>query len=415
MKGTFKFHPVGHGQFYTGKIQSKETGREINFIYDIGTKGKRSIIDDEVKRYCDNIEKVDFVILSHLDIDHVKGLYTLLNSGIRIESVIMPYLLPKHIKLLKRKAIYESIDQFEDDSTALLEDYPLFEFIFTFYMDPYAYIADEFHNLECKTLIYSTGNISEFETLNGKSFYLENLYKTDHLLLNSFINSDYMVKAARNNVYYIHPRKSTKIAYRGWVFDLKQPGFDLKHKEAIDKIHEEILAGLLSSNDNEKKESIKKAKHYIDNSDCITLEHYPLDLNTEIDHTLLTGDFDEDKIYDMKKGLLSYEKKYYLIQMPHHGSKLPKEITAVAKSEYAVVCHNIGDNNHPHPSTETIFAKSSNKPIQHVTLDNDSYFEYEYDDTVASNGNSMHFRATHEQQKTSTITSTTIQQDVKGN
>ena len=180
----------------------------------------------------------------------------------------------------------------------------------------------------------------------------------------------------------MHPdnTKKTTITYKDWVFDIKQPGFNLKHKIEIEKITSDLNDTFSNYHDEEKRNNTtKKAKKYIKNNDCITLKHYPYGSKHRKEHTLLTGDFCGESMYTNTSGLLANGMEYYVVQIPHHGSEIQPNITIDAKTEYSVACYSSEDKKHPNASTIKAYEKISSKPIVHVTEQGETIFNYEYD------------------------------------
>ena len=376
MKGYFTFHPVGHGQFYTGRIINNKINEEINFIYDIGTLKTESIIKKEVTNYCKETKKVDFVILSHLHIDHINGIYCLLNSGIKVDSIIVPFLNPTQLLFIFEEAL-STINSRLIRSKSGKEYQQYYDFLFSFYTNPYASIKKI--NETCKVIVYSSRDISTIETLDGEAYDLKEVKETDDILLTSFQKSNYIVKKGYDNTYSVCPQNTSKINYKGWMFDLKQPGADQSIGEEMKKIGLEILGAMLENKKETANLKIKESKEFRDNKNCITLEHYPSSQDLSNSHTLLMGDCDINKIYTPKDGQLSSGNKYYVIQIPHHGSKVDANLNIDSKSEYSVVCHYKGDKKHPNKDTMKAYEKITTNPIQHVTQDSDSYFQYCYE------------------------------------
>ena len=375
MKGYFTFHPVGHGQFYTGRIINDNTNEEINFIYDIGTLKTESIINKEVTKYCKKTKKVDFVILSHLHKDHINGIYCLLNSGIKVDSIIMPFLNPSQLLFIFEEAL-STINSRLIRSKSGKEYQQYYDFLFSFYCNPYASIKKI--NNTCKVIVYSSRDISRIETLDGEAYDLGVTNDPEDVLLKSFQNSNYIVKNSSGGVYSVCPKNTSVINYKGWMFDLKQPGANQSIGEEMKKIGLEILDALL---DNEKETvnlKIKESKKFRDNKNCITLEHYPLFQDSSNSHTLLMGDCDIDEIYTPPNGQLSSGKEYYVIQIPHHGSRVDANLIIDSKSEYSVVCHNKTDDKHPNKHTMEAYGKITTNPIKQVTEEKNSYFQYCY-------------------------------------
>ena len=381
MNGSFSFRPVGHGLFYTGNIKYKDTGDVFNFIYDIGTLNSETIIEKEVDKYCEKVKKIDFVILSHLDKDHVIGLFHLLDAKIEIDAIIMPYLNPTRLMFLFEESVL-NIDGRKIKPNCKDKCRQYFEFLYKFYSDPYLYIKNKKNN--CKIILYSSAEISEIETINGEQYNLEEINNIGDELLKSFQSSQYVIKKGGRNLFTVHPKTKTVISYKGWAFDIKQPGFNSLVKTRMDHIKQNLLDVLLSNVDKKEKETIlKEAKKYtnINNKDCITLEHYPLNSVSGKDHTLLTGDYDDKEIYTKPTGLLSLGNEYYVIQIPHHGSKIKdSNLTINSVTEYSVVCHRKDDPKHPNNQTKITYEQISKNPIQHVTQNKNSYFEYDATD-----------------------------------
>ncbi len=90
----FIFHNVGHGLFYSGKLRF---GSDVfNFIYDCGSRND-SLIRNAVNSYIYNSleePRIDLIILSHIDMDHVNGLKYFFSNKIQINTVILPYFTP---------------------------------------------------------------------------------------------------------------------------------------------------------------------------------------------------------------------------------------------------------------------------------------------------------------------------------
>lgn len=235
MKGYFTFHPVGRGKFYTGRIIGNYTKEEINFIYDIATKNTPANFNNEVTKYCKKTKKVDFVILSHLHQDHISGIYCLLNSGIKVDSIIMPYLNPTQLLFIFEEAL-STINSRLIRSKSGKEYKQYYDFLFSFYTNPYTSIAKINNN--CKVIVYSSTDISTIETLDGEAYNLKEVKDTKDILLTSFQTSNYIVKKEFDNTYSVCSKNSSPIVYKGWMFDLKQP------ETLMNRIHQIKRGGL---------------------------------------------------------------------------------------------------------------------------------------------------------------------------
>jgi hypothetical protein len=85
-------HAVGHGGFHTSSLR---VGRAVfRYVYDCGAKKPallRRTIHDYAESIADVSRRIDLVVLSHLDDDHVSGVDDLLGTC-TVETVVLPYL-----------------------------------------------------------------------------------------------------------------------------------------------------------------------------------------------------------------------------------------------------------------------------------------------------------------------------------
>jgi hypothetical protein len=119
MNNKFKFHPVGQGLFYTGQLANGA----FNFVYDCGTSysisGCKPALNKSINGFINelnesdketNKKKIDFLVVSHLDADHIVGIYDLQKKGVRIEKIYLPYYPDKELLELTLRfelSIYE--------------------------------------------------------------------------------------------------------------------------------------------------------------------------------------------------------------------------------------------------------------------------------------------------------------------
>ena len=88
--GSFMFHPVGHGLFYSGTIKNLYTQNQYSFIYDCGGHTKNTV--NLAIQNADLPKEIDLLIISHFHADHIKGVLELIKRKITIKTVILPYL-----------------------------------------------------------------------------------------------------------------------------------------------------------------------------------------------------------------------------------------------------------------------------------------------------------------------------------
>ncbi|USS41573.1 MBL fold metallo-hydrolase [Thermococcus aggregans] len=91
LKVDFKFHNVGQGLFYTGRLTYGKAS--FNFVYDCGSE-KTNLVNKAINReFSGNKKGIDLLIISHLHKDHVSGIPHLLKIT-HVDTVILPYLTP---------------------------------------------------------------------------------------------------------------------------------------------------------------------------------------------------------------------------------------------------------------------------------------------------------------------------------
>lgn len=90
------FHAVGQGCFYSGEIFCTPNSDPVRIVYDCGSKTAGDALKREVDLFHQIIHdaKLDVLVLSHLDADHVNGLSLLLDDGLTARNVFLPYLTP---------------------------------------------------------------------------------------------------------------------------------------------------------------------------------------------------------------------------------------------------------------------------------------------------------------------------------
>ncbi len=93
--GTFIFHNVGQGLFYSGRLHTPDNNT-FNFVYDCGCTGSKPSLVNAIKNYrrmadINSSKKIHLLVLSHLHEDHVNGLKELLKNGVQVDTMVIPY------------------------------------------------------------------------------------------------------------------------------------------------------------------------------------------------------------------------------------------------------------------------------------------------------------------------------------
>ena len=123
--GTFIFHNVGQGLFYSGTIQA-DNNNLFHFVYDCGCTGSKPSRDNAIKLYrrimgINESRKIHLLILSHLHEDHINGLKELLKGGVQIDTMVIPYFseTSKQLARIDSNSRNRYLQAFYDDSYRL--------------------------------------------------------------------------------------------------------------------------------------------------------------------------------------------------------------------------------------------------------------------------------------------------------
>lgn len=90
------FHAVGQGCFYSVEIFCAPESVPLRMVYDCGSETAGDGLKREISSFHRLVHdaKLDMLVLSHLDADHVNGLSLLLDNGFTAKNVFLPYLTP---------------------------------------------------------------------------------------------------------------------------------------------------------------------------------------------------------------------------------------------------------------------------------------------------------------------------------
>ena len=111
---TYDYRPVGQGLFCRGQLRFHERGHErrtFQWVYDCGSENGPSMRGeiDLYRRQLPDPKRLDLLVLSHFDRDHVAGVGRLLN-GLRVDRIILPYLAPAQRMMLAGGAGPDDLD-----------------------------------------------------------------------------------------------------------------------------------------------------------------------------------------------------------------------------------------------------------------------------------------------------------------
>lgn len=399
----FKFHPIGQGCFYSGKINFNN--RSFNFVYDCGTDSKMATLHNEITTYKTLLknQKLDLLMISHFHADHVNGVFELLN-GITCKNLIIPYYNP--IELLLLTATSKSTN----------EEY------FKFLKNPINYFLENNFNVERIILVggpdyndeikepinpdkIEPNENDDFDEITLNTDFLED---SEEIKIFSKIEQDSGSKLNPLKVKILKEPYRISIPFWEFLFYLK------KHDDTflIEKVTNDInlllereKINLSDLFDKEYIDDIKKIyslyfKDDFNNTSLVTyhgstkifspslyfkktlknkLVFY--ECNSPQNGTLLTGDIDIRGKRNTQK-LLNYYNHYLgkicYFQVPHHGAKanwnfnIPNGLNSFC---YYIINHGIGRIHHPSLDVVEYINLNCNDGI--VQLNNEAQdFEY---------------------------------------
>jgi hypothetical protein len=358
MSNEFTFQSVGHGLFYTGRLLN---GR-FNFVYDCG--GNKDPLKKAISDYTEKVKKIDFLVVSHLDRDHVDGIYHLHKASKKIEKIYLPYL----------------------ETDRLVIELTIANFLST--------------------------RLEQNDLLNAFRWWVK-VYKNEDPEIRSVIVSEeeeippFMLETGEPYWYFKMFNKIKNGKIKNMPVDVA----------AIEKDIEIFLGGkeiekcLFDTNDRRKLHEIYKTHCSSINGSSTILIHYPANdrdngfspgndkyldfcshsrefqcIQTRPATTILTGDaeFDKDMLYKMKDIIPKRENDIKIFQVPHHGAEKNWDLIELVKFDFDiyVISFKYGDEYHPHRKVilELTLAR---KYMQVVTqLERCSYFYFIGDQQV---------------------------------
>jgi Metallo-beta-lactamase superfamily len=87
---TWQQHAVGHGGFHTGRMVD-EDGTRFTWIFDCGARRHKAFDDEYLRPWLRRQrDPIDWLFVSHFDLDHVSGLDTLMSRAV-VRQVMIPY------------------------------------------------------------------------------------------------------------------------------------------------------------------------------------------------------------------------------------------------------------------------------------------------------------------------------------
>lgn len=385
---SFRFNKCGQGGFYTGCLSLEQ--KKFHFCYDCGSLSDiKTAITEEVDKYKNNLNlnnngKLDMLVISHFDSDHVNFVKKLC-TDIKCGRAIIPYVEP--IERLRLAIKAGNID----------EDYNLF------LINPYKYLLDL--GFEEVIVIFHNNNGSDIEgddippEPSGDTIptnevrFKNNLKQISGKLFKTFTENEFaFLNLRRNRNVYLYSDKGHINVYFAWMFKFyakQRPPeekarlnyfiLEILGKRQNDKILSDDILKLFDDlkTVREKYKSAFKGKDLM-NSTSLLMLHRPFNNYQNIEmmmiednihwriagnlnkcySTLLTSDSNLMNDYDELAEHFNEEiKKIAICQVPHHGSRRSweKKITAdLINCKIWIINYGIG-NRYGHPALLVLY------------------------------------------------------------
>jgi len=381
IESEFKFWPIGQGLFYTGSID----GGKFNFVYDCGASamvsGGKAALSKATKEYLKELEDgwdksasdentkylnhktIDFMVVSHLDADHVNGIFELL-SWTCINKLYLPYLGDSRrnehlIKLIIANAIIdsdESGDAYEKKFRILTEFYERY---------------NEQDKLEQDRRVWKVIHVGGKESLKEEKHIIALKTSWEFRMFSREISEDSFNKLNDAIAKRLDGRTIEQL-FLHWNSGSDPMATKLKNLGELKKIYTDIVElsdvnrssiVLVHYPESEKEaseisiECEKECRRFCDN--CCDLKCYRRIGRKESMQkpvTVLTGDAEFDPLMRMMLKHIIHQnhcKPFCVMQAPHHGARSEWEALSVTGDDLGVCVIPFGyGNTYGHPAYE---------------------------------------------------------------
>ena len=399
MENTFISYPVGQGFFYSGTIYN-DSSEPFQLVYDCGSNNM-SVLNECISYYKKEFHidfdkkakiKIDMLVVSHFDADHVNGLIKLLEKT-EVEQMYIPYynnpailyLVNYIIESAQSANVKKIVLVRGDNEDRNIEQRELEE-------QELILLDDREFPEDLKDRLYTGKDSFEIPQIKWE-FYLFNVIGDENIKFTDRINKFEKMIEER--------MKKEKVKK---VSELIQK---IERKE-IKKIYE------IAFTDESENEKIPITKNDWSNNSSVCLYHQPSDTSKIITEklsftpvevsllavllddrcnfkieksiktekgTLLTGDINlaGERIEEFKNWIENKKLDINMgvIYLPHHGSwRNWNEYLQIEKYKNAIFISSAGkDNPYNHPSPALIMALKRKNRI-HIPCNEDNYFGY---------------------------------------
>ncbi len=368
INGTFRFHNVGQGLFYSGILNKKDSKSHalFSFVYDCGTDSSMTFLESEIDSFKlllpTNEKKLDLLVISHLHDDHVNGVECLLKD-IKVDTVVMPYI---------------------DDglkSLPLVESSANSDFLRTFYLDPVNWFS--LMGVRRVMLLGAEG-IEQKEINIASERPLDNDDSDFQVDPESVLRTD---SVDETSIIYLRNLASIKCSKYCWEFKFENLKLDSKLIDLYKNIVKDYI-GKYKTLENILKDKkitkalrtdiIKNCRDILNRTSVVFLHRpkadkviaqlnicncnpcgylSPVKSNKDIWYsTVLTGDIELKKKESFQiLPIDPDEHRYLVIQFPHHGAKNDCNINYFSELHTVTMVLSYGiTNKFGHPSGEVL-------------------------------------------------------------
>lgn len=338
INGTFRFHNIGQGLFYSGLLNIKDSNNHdvFSFVYDCGTDSNKLFLRREIESFkpllpsagTPNEKRLNMLVISHLHDDHVNGLKYLLDN-VKVDTVVMPYI---------------------DDglkSLSLIESSRNSDFLRTFYLDPVNWLASRGVR---RILLLGA---EDADTKGDDLSFRQSLNNDDPDI---YVDPESVIStssASGTSIVYLKSRSTVSCRKCCWEFKFENLKLDptviASYKSIVEDYIKKYhgLADILLDKQLTKdlRDDIRTQCGNIFNRTSVVLLHRPIASDSHVQFgfcdccsfryimphkyidgilcgSILTGDVDlkEDESFDILDDS-SVQHMYSVVQFPHHGAK----------------------------------------------------------------------------------------------
>lgn len=291
---TRTFYNVGHGLFAVERIGKK------TIVYDCGSRAYKTRLEPKIKKIFKTDDEIEFVFISHYDLDHINGLKELL-TRCKVKKLVLP-MLPRKDKLYTILTHHLSMKISKGDDVFV-----------NFVIDPISFCKELSPTTEIvfvketdmKDLPESKHPTSCIES--GKQLFLRSYSKCTAIYVPYNIR---LLSVSDRNKFVADIYSAISSHTKTQIARLRNmPLIDIFQKYNLCAKHTSV------------KSIITKyiPKGFTINSTSLTL--YSEWSCCKDKSCLYTGDYDANQNYtQLHNAYLKFWNNIYIIQVPHHGS-----------------------------------------------------------------------------------------------